>query len=256
MFGGLLITFREGLEAFLVIGIILSYLNRSNLQKYNKWVYIGSFLGLVSAFLTGILFQIYFDGFEGQVGELYLKIGIMGCAVAVLTYMVVWMGNNSRGLKNGLEANIKKAVSAGAIFPLVLMGFLAILREGFETVLFLGAVYGSEMNGNVFYGGLVGLLAAFLVTFSLFKGLKKMPVRAFFRLTGWLIIVIAAGLLNNMVGVMQDLRLIPAFIPHVFDISWIMVDSSNVGIFFKALLGYTHSPSLLQVLFYFGYLAV
>lgn len=253
MTAGLLITFREGLEAFLVVGIILSYLGRYNLKKYNKWVYLGAFLGLISAFAMGILFQIYYSGFESKLSELYFKIGIMGLAIVVLTYMVLWMSKNSRSIKGDVEKNLERAVSAGSVFALILMGYLAILREGFETVLFMGAVFGDSMRSSVLYGGMAGLFLALAVTVAIFRGMRNLPIKTFFKTTGMLIILISAGLLSNMIGVMQDIEMMPVIYAGMFDLSWFMVDSSEVGIFFKALFGYTHSPSLLQLGSYLSY---
>jgi len=256
MTAGLLITFREGLEAFLVVGIILSYLGRLNLKKYNKWIYMGVVLGLMSAFGLGILFQIYYSGFESKIGELYLKIAIMGFAIVILTYMVLWMTKNSRNIKGDVEKTLETAISAGSIFTLMFMGYLAILREGFETVLFLGAVFGDDMQMPVFYGGALGLVIALIVTVALFRGMRNIPIKMFFKVTGGLILVIAAGLSINMVGVMQDINLLPVVKAGLFDLSWLMNDSSEVGIFFKALFGYTHSPSLMQVIVYLSYFMV
>ncbi len=256
MAAGFLITFREGLEAFLVVGIILSYIGRCNLKKYNKWVYLGAALGLVGAFFLGFLFQIYYTGFESKLGELYLKAGIMGFAVLILTYMVIWMTQNGRNIKGDIEKSLEQVISTGSVMTLVLMSFLAILREGFETVLFLGALFGDEMNAPVFYGGGLGLVVALAVTTAIFKGLRNIPIKLFFNLTGSLIMVIAAGLLVNMIGVLQDIQMLPVLKPALFDIGWFMIDSSDVGIFFKALFGYTHSPSLMQVVSYISYFVI
>lgn len=256
MTAGLLITFREGLEAFLVVGILLAYLGRMNLKRYNKWIYLGVALGLISAFGIGILFQVYYSGFESKLGELYLKIAIMGFAVVILTYMVIWMSKNARNLKAGIEKNLETAVTTGSVITLVAMAYLAILREGFETVLFLGAVFGDDMQAPVFYGGALGLVLSLVVTIALFRGMRRIPIRMFFKVTGYLILIISAGLLTNMIGIMQDINIIPQVVPSLFDISFIMNDSSEVGIFFKALFGYTHSPSLLQAAAYTSYFAV
>lgn len=250
MTGGMLITFREGLEAFLVVGIILSYLSRAGLHSQKKWVYAGVGLALVSAFVLALAFQVVFSGFSGASAEVYVKIGVMAVAVVVLTYVLVWMAHNSRSIKSSVEAGIEDAVSAGSVFALVAMAYLAILREGFETVLFLGAIYGGGMGMEVFYGGVAGLALALAVTAMVFRGLRMFELRTFFRVTGVLVLLIAAGLLMNMTGMMQDIGLLPVVKKAVFDISWLMDDSSETGIFFKALFGYTSAPSLLQILAY------
>lgn len=255
MTAGFLITFREGLEAFLVVGIILSYLGRCDLKKYNKWVYFGAVSGMLSAFLVGLLFQVYYTGFESKLGEHYLKISIMGLAVIILTYIVIWMTRNGCHIKGDIEKNLEKVISAGSVVTLVMMGYLAILREGFETVLFLGALYGNNMSISAYYGGIMGLLIALSVTIILFRGMRRVPLKSFFNITGVLIMFISAGLLINMIGIMQDIRLLPVLKSGLVDLSWLMMDSSDVGIFFKALFGYTHSPSLIQLISYLCYFA-
>ncbi len=255
MTGALLITFREGLEAFLVVGIILSYLARVDMKKHSKWVFLGAGLGLAFAFVMALVFQLVYTGYKSAIGELYLKVIIMGLASVVLSYMVIWMSKNSRHIKGNIEKKLDQAISVGGIFSLVLMAFLAILREGFETVLFLGAIYGDQMGREALAGGLLGLLLAFTVTLTVFRGLRSVPLKFFFKVTGGLIILIAGGLIVNMIGVMQDINILPVIGGRLYDMGWIMEDSSSVGIFFKALFGYTHSPSLMQAVSYCGYLA-
>ncbi len=217
---------------------------------------LGEFAGLLGAFFLGLLFQIYYYGFESKIGELYLKAGIMGFAVVILTYMVIWMSKNGRNIKGDLEKNLERVISTGSVLALVFMSFLAILREGFETVLFLGALFGNEMNAPVFYGGALGLVIALVVTIALFRGFRNIPIKTFFNVTAGLVMIIAAGLLINMIGILQDINLLPVLKPAIFDLSWLMVDSSEIGIFFKALFGYTHAPSLIQVISYLSYFAV
>ncbi|MBI4665591.1 MAG: FTR1 family protein [Nitrospinae bacterium] len=255
MTGGMLITFREGLEAFLVVGIILSYLSRSGLKGLFKWIFTGVGLGIVTAFVLAVGIQVFMSGFENSAAELYIKVSIMGFAVAVLSYMVIWMSRNSGSVKGEVERKLEQAISAGSMFALAFMAYLAVLREGFETVLFLGALYGESMGSDVFYGGLLGLALALAVTAMIFLGMKSLPLKTFFKITGGLIILIAAGLLANMIGIMQDISFLPLMTGHLFDIGWLLSDESEFGIFLKALFGYNSSPSSLQALAYLGYLA-
>ncbi|VAX22237.1 hypothetical protein MNBD_NITROSPINAE02-1499 [hydrothermal vent metagenome] len=254
MTGGFLVTFREGLEAFLVIGIILSHLTRTGFREFNKWIFVGASLGLVSAFLLAFLFQFVFTGFESEIGAIHLKIGIMTFAIIVLTYMTLWMSHNAHHLKDNLRKRLTHVMSTGSVFALVLMSYLAILREGFETALFLGAVYGDEMGTDVLYGGILGLVFALVFTYSVFTGMKALPLKFFFRITGGLILLISAGLLSNMVGMLQDVHLAPIVMSGFLDLRWILDDSSSVGIFFKAMFGYTSNPNLLQIVAYWGYI--
>lgn len=256
MMGGFLITLREGLEAFLVVGIILSYLGRAGASQFNKWIYLGVGLGLLSAFALALFFQLLYTGFDSKIMELYVKIGIMAFAVAVLTYMTVWMTKSSHKLKQSVELALEQIIDKGSVFALVFMAYLAVLREGFETVLFLGALYGDNMAADVLYGGMAGLVIALFMTIGIFRGMRVVPLKTFFTVMSTLILLIAAGLLINMIGMMQDLKLLPVFHEAVFNISWLMNDSSKVGIFFKAMFGYTSAPSMIQIVTYLGYIAL
>ncbi|MFQ5432663.1 MAG: FTR1 family protein [Nitrospinota bacterium] len=253
MTAGLLVTFREGLEAFLVVGIILSYLGRADLNGYKRWIYAASLLGLVSAFVLGLIFQLTYTGFESGIGRLYFKLVIMGFAVAVLSYMILWMSRNSRNIKGEVEQAVESAVTTGSMVTISLLAYVAILREGFETVLFLGAIFGDEMSTPVLYGGVLGLVIALAVTIGFFKGMRSLSLRLFFKMTGVLILLIAAGLLTNMVGIMQEAQLLPVFKESLFDISRFISASSEPGMLLKALFGYTPAPSLLQALSYATY---
>jgi len=186
--------------------------------------------------------------------EKYLKAGIMAFAVVVLTYMLAWMTSNSRQIKGTVESEIHAAVHGGNILALALVAFFAVIREGFETVLFLGALYGAEMDLYVMTGALLGLALALLTTMALFRGMRGLRITTFFKVTSLLVILISAGLLANMIGMLEDIRAIPLVWPRIIDFSWLMDDSSTVGIFLKALFGYTSRPSLTQALAYGVYI--
>lgn len=109
---------------------------------------------------------------------------------------------------------------------------------------------------DVLYGGLSGFALAFVTCYVIFKGLRRVPLKSFFNITGGLILFVAAGLLSNMIGIMQDIGLAPFVYSPVFNLSWLMDDSSEVGIFFKALFGYTSSPGALQIAAYTAYLSL
>ncbi|MDH5639494.1 MAG: FTR1 family protein [Nitrospinota bacterium] len=252
----MLISFREGLEAFLVVGIILAYLGRMGMLSLRKWVYLGVGLGVFAAFALAFVFQVVLSGFESSLMEKYLKAGIMGFAVIVLTYVMAWMSRNSRVIKGAVEQEINTAVSAGNMIALMLVAFFAVVREGLETVLFLGALYGGGMDTSVLAGVALGLALSLLAALALFRGMKGLPVKTFFRVTGLLVLVISAGLLVNMIGILQDINAIPLLAPGIIDLSWLLDDNSTFGIFLKALFGYTARPSLAQVLAYTLYITV
>lgn len=270
----LLITFREALEALLIIGVITTYLRQVKRPEFTKWVWLGAGLAVVASCGVALLFQVVLTGFASMGSEMYLKIGIMVISTILLTQMVFWMAKQSKEMKDKSVSKMDQFVTAGNIAGMVLHSFLVVLREGVETVFFFAAITQGNI-GNAFkgWGAITGILLAFAVSFLLFRGGRKVSPRVFFKWTGILIVMIAAGLLVQAVGMMQDINMIGTVIPHLYDITWFMPEhpidhahyvrdtgdnpiiSGEVGIFLKALFGYSAMPSLEEVMVYLGYFA-
>ena len=180
MLASFLITFREGLEAFLIVGIILSYLGKLQATKYNKFIYLGVFIGVVISIIIAYVFQVIIYGMDNETYQHYLMIFILLFATLVLSYMVVWMANQSKQIKGEIEENIKKLVTAGNIAGMVFLAFLAVLREGFETVLFFSSLSFSESitfeDGLI--GALSGLVLSIILVYFLMKGAKNIPIKS------------------------------------------------------------------------------
>ena len=144
MLASFLITFREGLEAFLIIGIILSYLTKLQATQYNKFIYLGVIIGIVLSLFIAYIFQVLIYGIENELYQHYLMIFILLFATVVLSYMVVWMANQSKQVSSEIKENLTRLVTTGNILGMVFLAFLAVLREGFETVLFFSSLSLSE----------------------------------------------------------------------------------------------------------------
>ncbi len=249
MLASFLITFREGLEAFLIVGIILSYLGRLQAKKYNKYIYTGVIFGIIVSLFIAYIFQVVIYGMDNEVYQHYLMIFILLFATIVLSYMVVWMANQSKQIKGEMEENLKKLVTTGNILGMVFLAFLAVLREGFETVLFFSSLTlteGFTMEQGLI-GAVIGLVLSLILVYALMKGAKNIPLKSFFKYTGLLILIIAGGLFGSAVSMMQASELIPTFIPMVYDISFILDDRGLFGTFLRALFGYNSSPTLLHL---------
>ncbi len=268
----LLITFREALEALLIVGVIVTYLRRVQRPEYTKFVWLGAGLAVLASCGVALLFQVVLDGFAAMGSEMYLKIGIMLISTVLLTQMVFWMAKQSREMKEKMEGKLDQFITAGNVVGMVFHSFLVVLREGVETVFFFAAItrgdIGAAMSG---WGAITGIALAGLLSYLIFKGGMKISPRLFFQATGIFIVLIAAGLLVQAVSIMQDINMIGSVIPHLYDITWFMpehpidyehfvrdtgvepVISGQVGIFFKALFGYSSMPSLEEVIVYIGY---
>ncbi|NDI35271.1 FTR1 family iron permease [Chengkuizengella sediminis] len=271
----LLITFRETLEALLILGIIITFLKRMNHPEYTKYVWLGAGLALVASLGVAFVFQVVLTSFSMMASQIYLKISIMLISSMLLTHMVFWMAKNSRDMKGKLEGKLKTYVTAGSVIGMVIHSFLVILREGVETVFFFVAITGGNIQLALqSWGALAGIVIAAVVSYFFFKGTMRISLKTFFRVTGAMIIVIAAGLLVQGVGMMQDVGIIGSVMPQVYDVTWLLPEhptdytqylrdtgtapliSGDVGIFFTALLGYAATPSIEEILVYFGYFAV
>jgi len=271
----LLITFREVLEALLIVGIITSYLKRVNQTKYTKYVWLGAGLAVVASVVVALLFQVVFTGFAAMGSEMYLKISIMFISAILLTQMVFWMAEHSREMKKNVEGKMDRFITTGNVVGMVIHSFLVVLREGVETVFFFAAITGGNIGAAMQgWGAITGVVIAALVSYIFFKGTMRVPLKTFFQATGAFIILIAAGLLVQGISMLQDLNIIGSVMPHVYDLTWLLPEhpidynhylrdhgvapllSGDVGVFLKALFGYSSMPSLEEVIAYVGYFVV
>ncbi|WP_088104044.1 FTR1 family iron permease [Halalkalibacter urbisdiaboli] len=278
-FQAFLITLREALEAILIVGLILSYLTRLNANQYKKWVYLGVVLALVTSFLVALLFQVIFTGFATFGSEIYLKVGIMFASVFLLTHMVVWMKKQAKEINSDMQKKIDAAITAGSVSAMIIHSYLIVVREGVETVFFFAAISNGDVT-KVFqsFGAVSGLLLALIIGYLFFSGTMKISLKAFFNVTGIFIMFIAAGLFVQGVGVLQDLGKLGSVYTtaegkpaEVYNIVHIMPEhyqdeahykrdtgqevliSGQIGLFMAAMFGYSHNPSVEQILVYWGY---
>jgi high-affinity iron transporter len=152
--------------------------------------------------------------------------------------------------------DVRRAVTIGSAWALFSLAFVAVVREGIETVLFLTAAAFSATPGQTLVGCAVGLIVAVALGWLMFAAGKRLDVRAFFRVTSVLLIFFAAGLVAQGVHELQEAALLPTLVEHVWDINPILDENSTVGSILKALFGYNGNPSLLEVMAYGVYFAV
>ncbi len=262
MIAEFIITFRETLEAALIIGIILSYLYKTKQSKYNNVVYIGIIFGILASIIGAFLFNILAGGFEGRTEEIFEGITMLIGAV-LLTTMILWMMKQKHIAKE-LEQKINEKVNNSHKFGLFLLVFISVLREGIETVIFLGAASFVSTN-NVLFGSLVGIVAAIFLGYLIFVGSMKINIKMFFNITSILLILFAAGLVAHGVHELQEASIIPPIIEHVWDINpKVNVDGTyplfhekgSIGSLLKGLFGYNGDPSLIEILSYLIYIIV
>jgi high-affinity iron transporter len=255
MLAALLITFREGLEAALIVGIVLGYLKRTGHMDRQRSVWWGVVTAMVASLAAALVLQAVGARFEGRAEEVFEGVTML-LAAGVLTWMVFWMQAQGRRIKGQLEEEVRQAVATEQSWALFSLAFLAVVREGIETVLFLNAAVFTSSPMQTLTGGLVGLAAAVVVGWLLFAASARLDVRRFFRVTGVLLIVFAAGLVAHGVHELQEAGLLPILVEHVWDINPILSENGTLGSIFKSLFGYNGNPSLIEVLSYVGYYVV
>jgi high-affinity iron transporter len=249
-----LIALREGFEAALVVAIVLAFVKRQA-PEHAKAVWVGTLSALAVATAIGIVLQVTIDGLEYPARQRAFAV-ICLAAAALLTWMIFWMRKHSRALKGELEAKAGEALVAGSAFTLALVAFSAVLREGLETALFLLSVGTATESSDLVIGTLLGLAAATGLGVLIYQGSHRMNMRIFFKVTGALIIVFAAGLMAKAVLFLQvtgDLGISWDAVYDLTGIHWLTQDS-QVGRFLAGIFGWDPRPSIEQVIAFFGYL--
>jgi len=248
-----LITLREGLEISLVLAILISYLVKSNRSQEQSAVWLGSGIAALLCVALGLAFHLIAGGLNGHVEQAVEGV-LATLAASVLTWMVFWMRKNARTLGGELRAKVDAATTTRA---LVVIAFIAVLREGLETVLFLlSAETASTSGGEVVLGGIIGLAIAAGLGYLVYAGGNKLNLKTFFNVTGILLILFAAGLAGKAVHEFRELIEWESgwLISSPWTIASGPFSSGWVHDFLKALFGWASAPERLRVIAYFGYL--
>jgi len=254
MLPSLLLTFREGLEAALIVGIVLGALRKLGHEEQSRVVWQGVAVAVVVSLAVAIGLNLIGARLEGAAEKAFEGV-TMFLAAGVLTWMIFWMQAQSRFIRARLEADVRQAV-AGSGRGLFGLAFVAVFREGLETALFLTAAAFTTTVWDTIWGGLLGLAAAMAVGWLIFATTIRLDVRRFFQVTGVLLILFAAGLVAHGVHEFNELGWVPAVIEQVWDTNPILHEKSVPGQILQALFGYNGNPSLTEVLAYGAYYAI
>ncbi len=255
MIAALLITLREGMEAALIVGIVLGVLRTLGQADRSRPVWAGVLAAVSVSIVAGLGLNALGIAFEGRGEEIFEGIAML-LAAGVLTWMIFWMQRQGRQVQTELESDVRRAVGEESAWALFSLAFVAVVREGVETVLFLTAASFSAGGVDTLVGGALGLLIALILGWLVFAAGKRLDVRAFFRLTSILLILFAAGLAAHGVHELQEAGLLPTLVEHVWDINHLLDEDGALGTFLEALFGYNGNPSLLEVFTYGAYFVV
>ncbi len=245
MFANFLIGLREGLEAALVVGILVAYLVKSGRRDMLPQLWLG--IGVAVAISLGFGALLTF-GPQGLTFEAQEAIGgtLSIVAVGLITWMIFWMGKTARFLKANLHSKLDHAVEGGR-WAVATMALLAVGREGLETALFLWA--GASTTGastRPLLGAVLGLAVAVLLGWLVYRGALRLNLRVFFRWTGLGLIVIAAGVLAYGVHDLQEAGILPGLNSLAFDVSAQIPPSSWYGTLLKGFLNFSPATTWLQ----------
>lgn len=256
---GLLIGLREGVEAALVVAIVLAYIVRTGNARHVSKVWIGAGGAVILSAALGVIIFTTVGSFQEPYEQMFAGTAML-LAAAVVTWMLFWMRRQAMNLKGELQAAVDRVLSEGTAWGLAVLAFTVVIREGIETALFLaGQATSTEGAGpSVAVGALIGLAGAAVIGWGFYRGSRAIDLRRFFRWTGIALVFIAAGLLST--GVREFLEVAAIAGVNVvgsqpaFDISGILSSEAGVGQFLAAIFGYSSRPEVLTLVVHVAYI--
>jgi high-affinity iron transporter len=260
---GLLTGLREGVEAALIVSIILAYLAKTGNQRHFGKIWLGSGVAVVLSVAIGVLLFVTIGGFEEPAEQIFEGFAML-VAATVVTWMLFWMRRTSANIKGTLHAGVDRALVEGSVFGLAILAFTAVIREGIETALFLmgqATAAGTEATSTLL-GAIIGLAIAVAIGFGLYRGARIINLRTFFQWTGIALIFIAAGLLSHAVHEFIEAGWISIGTSTAFDISAILPHEPDagpmgvIGSILRALVGYTSTPEWITFASWLAYVVV
>ncbi|HET7921747.1 MAG TPA: FTR1 family protein [Gammaproteobacteria bacterium] len=243
------IVFREVLEAALIVAIVLGA-SRGVAQR-GRWVVGGIVLGIAGAAIVALFAGAIAGAFAGA-GQALLNATVLLIAVVMLAWHNVWMSSHGRQLAHEIR-EVGAAVQAGnkTLAALMIITLVAVMREGSEVVLFLWAIAASGGQAlGMTAGGFGGLVAGVIVGALLYRSLLFIPIRYFFTVTGWMILLLTAGLAAQAAGFLNQAGWLPSLGNSLWNTSGILSQHSLLGKLLHILVGYIARPSGIEVLFY------
>ncbi|WP_066078214.1 iron uptake transporter permease EfeU [Bergeriella denitrificans] len=250
-----LIMLREGIEAALIVGIVAGFLKQSGHSDLMPKVWAGVALAAAGCLALGW----WLHTLTGEIPQKQQEfvVGVLGLAAAgMLTYMVLWMKKAARSMKRELEQSVQTALNRGKGqgWSLVVMAFLAVAREGLESVFFLLAVFRQSQTWAMPVGAVAGLLAAAVIGILIYQGGMRLNLAKFFRITGIFLIAVAAGLIAGSLRALHEAGVWNALQEVVFDISHILHEDSPLGVLLGGFFGYTDRPTQGEIIAWLAYL--
>jgi high-affinity iron transporter len=256
---GLLIGLREGVEASLVVGIVVAYLVRTGNREHLPKVWAGTIaaiaaivlLGLALYATVGVLGTPYEQIFEGTT---------MLLATGIVTWMLFWMRGQARAMRGHLEAQLARALGSGGAWGLAVLAFTSVIREGIECSLFVfgqitavTGAQGAEGAQGILVGTLIGLVIAAGIGYAIYRGSRRIDLRAFFTWTGLALVFVAAGLVSRAVHEFVEVGVIRLGTQSAFNVSGVLSQDQGLGSLLRAVFGYSSQPEVVTLVVYLAY---
>jgi high-affinity iron transporter len=252
----LVIFLREGVEASMIVAILLAYLNRMGKREHFRDVFLGVGAALLLATAAGVVVYTTVRSYDGTRGQTIFETVTYLLAAAVLTYMTFWMRNHARTISKELRSRADEALDGKARWGLALLAFQAVGREGLETVVFTLAIIFSTSPASAVSGALIGLAGSLVIAFVIYRLGHKLNLGKFFTVIGVLLMVFAAGLLADAIQNMQELGWLPVLNLPMWHTGQLLSEDSALGDVLHSFFGYSDAPTPLQLLVYVAYLAI
>jgi high-affinity iron transporter len=247
------IGLREGLEAALIVGIVAAFLQRNGRADKLRLVWVG--VGAAVAIcLAGGIARNEFEQTLPQKQQEGLETVIAVIAVAMVTYMIIWMKRNSRGLKGQLEGAASTALASGSAGALVAMAFLAVLREGFETAVFLLAAFNATGTATLaVIGAVLGIAISVAIGYLIYRGGVRLNLSRFFTVTSVLLVLVAGGLVASAIHTAHEAGWINIGQAELLDLSVIVQPGTPIASLVTGVLGVQPRPTVIEVIGWLAY---
>ena len=263
-----LITFREALEAALIVTLMVTYLRKMGNEKLVRYAYLGAGVAVLLSVILGGVVQTFYGGLDKVASEIFEGVASIS-AVAVLTYMIIWMSEHAKDIRGELESKLDTVISKGEVIGIVSLTFVAVLREGLETVLFLSTSLIQDAVGTLL-GVVLGGSLVFFLSILLMRGTVNLRMDKFFKVTSVLLLIFGAGLagysvhelieagenMGNDFGILSE-KPFDINPPLNLDGTYpLLHENGIIGSILKALVGYDGNPEWLRIMVYLGYWSV
>jgi high-affinity iron transporter len=247
------IGLREGVEASLIIGILVAFLVKQNRQKDLKPLWAGVVSAIALSVFLGLLLGFIADEEPANVEPIISGVASL-LAATFVTWMIFWMARQSKALNGQLSGKLASTESSGAL-SVFAIAFLAVIREGVETSVFIWSASKSTGPQTApIAGAILGLLTAAVIGYLLYRGTLKFNLRTFFKYTGAFLILVTAGIFAYGFSELQEVGVLPFLTSTAYDVSAWVPESGALDIILRGMLSFNSKPSVLVVLAWFAYL--